>query len=109
LEEHTSPGSVIGMTGGGVIAYFIEDRTLVNLDGLINGSEYYEQLKSAQAYQYLDKIKLDYVYAPQAMILESDPYGWIFDGRLVMLEKHGDFELYRYIRGVEQVPLDSNL
>lgn len=109
LEEHTSPGSVIGMTGGGVIAYFIEDRTLVNLDGLINSSEYYEQLKSAQAYQYLDKIKLDYVYAPQAMILESDPYGWIFDGRLVMLEKHGDFELYRYIRGVEQVPLDSNL
>ncbi|NMC47577.1 MAG: hypothetical protein GYA52_12200 [Chloroflexi bacterium] len=108
LEEHTHPGNVIGMTGGGVIAYFIQDRTIVNLDGLINGSEYFEQLQTAQAFHYLDDIHLDYVYAPQAMILESDPYGWIFDGRLVLLEKHADFNLYRYIRGVEQALPDSN-
>jgi len=35
IEKNTRPGSVIGMTGGGVTAYFIHDRTVVNLDGLI--------------------------------------------------------------------------
>jgi hypothetical protein len=28
LEEHTEPGSVIGMTGGGNAGYFINDRTV---------------------------------------------------------------------------------
>jgi hypothetical protein len=72
----------------------------VNLDGLINGSEYYEQLKTASAYEYLDDIGLDYVYAAKAMILESDPYGWIFDGRLIFLDKKAEFEFYRYEIGV---------
>ena len=101
VEKHTQPGDIIGMTGGGVIAYFIEDRTIVNLDGLINGSEYYEQLKTASAYEYLDDIGLDYVYAAKTMILESDPYGWIFDGRLIFLDKKAEFEFYRYEIGVE--------
>ncbi|HAF62318.1 MAG TPA: hypothetical protein DCK95_08330 [Anaerolineaceae bacterium] len=102
IEDHTEPGDVIGMTGGGVIAYFIDDRTIVNLDGLINGSEYYEQLKNAQAYQYLDDIGLDYVYAAESMILESDPYGWIFNGRLTLIDENGDFNFYRYVSGVVQ-------
>ncbi|MGV8025453.1 MAG: hypothetical protein AB2L18_02720 [Anaerolineaceae bacterium] len=100
VEVHTDPGDIIGMTGGGVIAYFIKDRTIVNLDGLINGSEYFEELKNGQAYQYLDAIGLDYVYAAEPMILESDPYGWIFNGRLIHLDKRGQFDFYRYVRGV---------
>ncbi len=101
VEEQTNPGDIIGMTGGGVIAYFIKDRTIVNLDGLINSSEYFEQLKNAQAYQYLDAIGMDYVYAAESMILESDPYGWIFKDRLIYLAERGQFDFYRYIRGVD--------
>lgn len=101
VEDHSKPGDVIGMTGGGVIAYFIEDRTIVNLDGLVNGVEYFEQLKTARAYQYLDSIGLDYVFAAKSMILESDPYGWIFSGRLAYLDKRGQFNFYRYERGVQ--------
>ncbi len=36
IESATQPGSLIGMTGGGTTAYFINDRTIVNMDGLIN-------------------------------------------------------------------------
>lgn len=107
VEDHSKPGDVIGMTGGGVIAYFIEDRTVVNLDGLINGSEYYEQLKNAEAYRYLDEIGLDYVYAAESMILDSDPYGWIFNGRLTYMDKNGNFNYYRYIPDIQQQDITS--
>src|SRR3990172_13312504 len=40
LEENAPPGSVIGMTGGGNVGYLIHDRTIVNMDGLINSNEY---------------------------------------------------------------------
>ncbi len=33
---YTEPGSLIGSTGGGVLGYFTQGRTIVNLDGLIN-------------------------------------------------------------------------
>lgn len=101
VEDQTKPGDIIGMTGGGVIAYFIYDRTIVNLDGLINGTEYFEQLKEARAYEYLDEIGMDYIYAAKPMILESDPYGWIFQYRLIYMGKRGEFEFYRYIQDVE--------
>jgi hypothetical protein len=35
LEENTEPGSIIGFTGGGNVGYFIHDRTIINMDGLI--------------------------------------------------------------------------
>jgi len=104
LEENTKPGDIIGMTGGGVIAYFIKDRTIVNLDGLINGAEYFERLKNNTVPEYLDKIGMDYVYAAQSMILESDPYDWIFKGRLYMVGKRSEFELYRYVPGNPSPP-----
>jgi hypothetical protein len=44
---------------------------------------------------------LDYVFAAKSMILESDPYGWIFSGRLAYLDKRGQFNFYRYERGVQ--------
>ena len=45
LEEHTEPGSIIGITGGGNIGYFIHDRTVTNMDGLINSYPYFQALQ----------------------------------------------------------------
>lgn len=82
LEERTQEGSLIGMTGGGETAYFIENRTIVNLDGLINSLGYFEALKAGTANDYLDAMGLDYVFGNPYMLLESDPYQAIFLNRL---------------------------
>jgi hypothetical protein len=73
LEENTEPGSIIGMTGGGNAAYFIRDRTIINMDGLINSYEYFELLKEKEAGRYLVEIEMDYVLA-NLQILNSLPY-----------------------------------
>ena len=73
LEAHTEPGSIIGLTGGGNVAYFIHDRTIVNMDGLINSYAYFQALQSRQGGQYLQKIGLDYVLA-NPVILDQQPY-----------------------------------
>lgn len=73
LEEHTPPGSMIGMTGGGNIGYYLQGRTIVNLDGLINSPAYFEALQAGQADTYLAGIGLDYIFANPG-ILEAVPY-----------------------------------
>jgi len=73
LEAHTEPGSLIGMTGGGNAGYFIHDRTVVNMDGLINSYEYFQHLKAGQAGDYLAKLGLDYVLA-NPNLLNDLPY-----------------------------------
>ena len=73
LEEHTEPGSLIGITGGGNIGYFIRDRTILNMDGLINSYPYFQALQSGQAGAYLERIGLDYVLA-NPVILDQQPY-----------------------------------
>jgi len=73
LEENTPPGSVIGMTGGGNVGYYIHDRIIVNMDGLINSPAYFEALKAGQANDYLENIGLDYVFANSGM-LDGVPY-----------------------------------
>jgi hypothetical protein len=74
LEARTEPGARIGSTGGGVIAYFLRDRTMINLDGLMNGVEYFHLLRQGRASQYLTRIGLDYVYTGEYGITSSDPY-----------------------------------
>jgi hypothetical protein len=81
LEEHTEPGSMIGMTGGGNVGYFIHDRTIVNMDGLINSYPYFESLKTRQGGAYLQSIGLDYVLA-NPVILDQQPYKGQFDAYL---------------------------
>ncbi len=49
VENETPPGSIIGSTGGGVVAYFIKDRTIINLDGLMNSTTYFSLLKKGDA------------------------------------------------------------
>jgi hypothetical protein len=53
IEENTPPGSMIGMTGGGNVGYFIHDRTIVNMDGLINSYEYFKAVQNGTAPSYL--------------------------------------------------------
>jgi hypothetical protein len=73
LEAHTEPGSLIGMTGGGNAGYFIQDRAVVNMDGLINSYEYFQAVKAHEAGAYLANIGLDYILANPA-ILDQQPY-----------------------------------
>ena len=81
LEANTEPGSLIGMTGGGNTGYFIHDRTIVNMDGLINSKSYFEAFKSRAAGDFLEGVGLDYVIA-NPYILSSQPYKGMFDAYL---------------------------
>ncbi len=99
VESLTEPGSKIGMTGGGLMAYFIHDRTIVNLDGLINSVEYFNAMKSGKATQFLDAIPLNYVFGKPYMLLESDPYGSFLKNRLVeigYIRGNEGFTLFKY-------------
>ena len=81
LEEHTEPGSIIGLTGGGNVGYFIHDRTIVNMDGLINSYAYFQALQTREGGQYLQNIGLDYVLA-NPVILDQQPYKGQFNAYL---------------------------
>jgi hypothetical protein len=101
LEAATEPGSVIGSTGGGVLGYFVKDRTIVNLDGLINSYQYFQMLKSGRANEYLDEIGLDYVYANKYILTSSEPYERMFRNRLKYLDTVVGSALFRYKPGVQ--------
>lgn len=73
LEENTPPGSVIGMTGGGNVGYFIQDRTIVNMDGLINSHEYFIALQTGDAAPYLYERGMTIVFA-NPRLLVMPPY-----------------------------------
>lgn len=73
LEENTPSGSVIGMTGGGNIGYFIKDRTIVNMDGLINSNDYFRALQNREAPAYLRQHGLQIVFA-NTQLLSIPPY-----------------------------------
>jgi hypothetical protein len=96
LEEHTEPGSMIGMTGGGNVGYFIHDRTIVNMDGLINSYAYFQALQSRQGGPYLQNIGLDYVLA-NPVILDQQPYKGQFNAYLEPLPVYyGGKQLMHY-------------
>ena len=73
LEENTPPGSIIGMTGGGNVGYFIKDRTIVNMDGLINSNDYFHALQNKEAPTYLYKHGVQVIFA-NAQLLNFPPY-----------------------------------
>ncbi len=97
LEENTEPGSIIGSTGGGVLAYFTHGRTIVNMDGLISSYPYYQMLRSGQGGEYLDSIGLNYVYGGEYVIKYSEPYVDMFTGRLKYLQHIAGSALFRYL------------
>ena len=96
LEEHTPPGSIIGMTGGGNVAYFIHDRTIVNMDGLINSFAYFQALQAHRAGAYLQQMGMDYVLA-NPTILGQQPYKGQFNAYMEPLDvSYGGKRLMRY-------------
>jgi len=93
LEERTEPGSIIGMTGGGNAGYFIQDRVVINMDGLINSFMYYQLLKDKNAGAYLADIGMDYVLA-NPLLLKQLPYRKQFQPYLKYInERYGGKEL----------------
>jgi hypothetical protein len=96
LEEHTEPGSVIGMTGGGNAGYFIKDRTVVNMDGLINSYQYFQLLKEKEAGKYLADMGMNYVLA-NIQLLDGLPYRGQYRDYLQRTEfRYGGKELSHY-------------
>jgi hypothetical protein len=82
LEGYTEPGALIGMTGGGNAGYYIKDRTIVNMDGLINSYAYFQALKNNQGAEFLANMGLDYVFANPDILQNTMPYQNQFAGRL---------------------------
>lgn len=92
LEANTEPGALIGLTGSGSTGYFVEGRTIVNLDGLISSVTYFNAMKAGTADEYLAGIGLDYVFGNAYIVQESDPYGGIFEGQLEAAGVYADGE-----------------
>ena len=96
LEANTEPGSLIGLTGGGNPGYFIHDRTILNMDGLINSYPYFQALQKREAGELLYDLGLDYVLA-NPTILSQQPYKAQFDPYMVPLGvSYGGKQLMRY-------------
>jgi hypothetical protein len=103
LEQNTEPDSLIGLPGGGMTGYFIQDRTIVNMDGLINSHAYFQALKQGTAGLYLEALGLDYVLIQQSE-LEQPPYSQMLAGRIEYLADYEDARLYRYLRVEQETP-----
>jgi hypothetical protein len=99
LEEATPAGAIIGSTGGGVVAYFIQDRTIINLDGLMNTKEYFHLLKEGRATEYMDFIGMQFLHGNKYMITNSDPYMGMFKNRLEFVKDVWGSGLYLYKSG----------
>jgi hypothetical protein len=61
MREHLPKDAKVGVFNAGYIGYFSE-RNVVNLDGLINGVEFYQYLKDGRGvWKYVSDQKLDYI------------------------------------------------
>jgi hypothetical protein len=100
LEKYTPKGAIIGMTGGGTVAYWVQDRTIVNLDGLMNSVQYLRALQNNQGTDFLDQMGISYINGSEYMVLESDPYRALFQDRLQRMGQiRGleSFTLFKYL------------
>ena len=75
IEENTFPNEIIGMTGGGNVGYFIKDRTIVNMDGLINSYEYFHVLQEGTAATYLHDQGMTVIFANPRLLALPPYYG----------------------------------
>jgi hypothetical protein len=96
VEAHTEPGSLVGMTGGGNVGYFIQDRTIINMDGLINSYPYFKANRSGQGSDYLFAMGLDYIFA-NPNFLEIQPYRGQYTGRLEIIDHYGGKAVMRFL------------
>jgi hypothetical protein len=93
LENNTPPGSVIGMTGGGNVGYFIHDRTIVNMDGLINSYDYFQALKRGEAPVFLSLKGMDIIFANYGLLVFA-PYNAQFAPYLERFGEYGGKALF---------------
>lgn len=82
LEANTEPGARIAITGAGNLAYFAEDRTIVNMDGLMNTVDYLHALEQGQGAAYLASLGVDYVFGNEYILTETNPYAPMLAGHL---------------------------
>ncbi len=66
VEAHTEPGARIAATGAGALAYFIRDREVINLDGLISNYAYVRALEAGHRVTYLADVGVDYLLIGRA-------------------------------------------
>ncbi len=92
IEQNTPAGSIIGMTGGGNIGYLIKDRTIVNMDGLINSYEYFQALKAGEAPTYLREHGMTILFA-NPRLLAIPPYYGQFAPYLERYDSYGGKDL----------------
>lgn len=96
LEGLTKPGDIIGMSGGGNVGYFIHNRTIVNMDGLINSNEYFQALKGGTGSDYLYATGMRYVFANYDL-LNALPYRGQYTNRLEPIIDWGGKDLMRFL------------
>jgi len=95
LEQNTPPGALIGMTGGGNVGYFIHDRVIVNMDGLINSAAYFEALRAGSADTYLANLGMEYIFSNPDILL-NPPYNGQFHEWSSLVAQFGKKDLLKY-------------
>lgn len=96
LEEATPVSAVIGTPGGGSLSYFIQDRTIVNLDGLMNSKEYFDALQQFDTHKQMQDTGIQFIFANDYSIRNSLPYSRIFRDCITPISQVYGKTLYRY-------------
>ncbi|MBN2500684.1 MAG: glycosyltransferase family 39 protein [Anaerolineales bacterium] len=95
VEANTEPGARIAITGAGNLGYFTAGRTIINLDGLMNSTAYFEHLKAGTGAQYLAELGVDYIFGNPYMMEETNPYAPMLAGKITEYKRYhfGEREL----------------
>jgi hypothetical protein len=75
------------MTGGGNVGYFISERTVINMDGLINSKDYFHALQDRQAPVFLSEEGMTVIFA-NAQMLSVPPF---FEQYGPYLERYAEY------------------
>jgi hypothetical protein len=101
LEANTETDARIAITGAGNLAYFIQDRTIVNMDGLMNTVDYLHALEAEKGADYLAGLGVDYVFGNEYILTETNPYAPMLAGHLepytVYLFADRELPLWRFV------------
>jgi len=101
IEKYTEPGSLVGMTGGGNVGYFIHDRTIINMDGLINSYPYFLAHRAKNGGTYLAEIGMQYIFA-NPDFLDGLPYRGEYTNQLEVIDYFGGKAIMRFNPLVER-------
>jgi hypothetical protein len=82
LQEHTEEGARIAITGAGNLAYFIQGRTVINMDGLMNSYDYFLAIKTGNGAQFLANEGVAYIFGNEYILTQTNPYAPMLEGHL---------------------------